>query len=667
VSDPPIAKALSFPDPYSWLRDRSDPDVLVYLEAENAYTDEVMKPAAALQQELYDEILGRIKEDDTSVPVKNGDWLYYNRTEKGKPYPIHCRKALSPDAPEHVILDSNQLAEGHEYFRLGALAASPDHHLLVYGTDVLGDETFTLRVKDLRTGELLPDEILNAYYSLAWANDNRTLFYTVLDETKRPYRVYRHELGTPIDTLVYEETDARFELNIEKSRSHRYIFLTSESPLTSEVRYLPAAHPASEPRIVVTRNTGVEYDVEHQGSWLYIRTNDGARNFRLMRTPVSDPSEHNWEEIIAGRDDATIEDVQGFRDFLILVQRVNGLETIGIAPANDVTSFEPIEFPEPVYTVGVGANPEYDSKILRFTYTSLVTPPSVFDFNMETRQRELKKQQEVLGGYDPSLYKSERLFASAPDGVKVPISLVYRKDLAAQRPSPMLLYGYGAYGLTTDPAFGSDRLSLLDRGFIFAMAHIRGGGDMGKWWHESGKLLTKKNTFTDFIACAEHLIELGSTASNRLAILGGSAGGLLMGAVTNMRPDLFHVVIAKVPFVDAVNTMLDPTLPLTITEYEEWGNPEQSEYFEYIRAYSPYDNVEAKAYPAMLVKGGLNDPRVAYWEPAKWVAKLRAMKTDRNLLLLKTNMGAGHFGPSGRYQGIRETAFDYAFLLSRLC
>ena len=665
MSDPPIAKTFSQPDPYSWLRDRSDPDVVAYLEAENAYTAEVMKPTEALQQQLYDEILARIKEDDSSVPIRNGEWLYYSRTEKGKSYPIHCRKAMTPDAPEQIFLDSNQLAEGHEYFRLGALAASPDHTLLAYGTDTTGDETFTIFVKDLRTGNVLPDQIRNAYYSVAWANDNRTLFYTVLDETKRPYRVYRHELGMPIDALVYEETDARFELNLDKSRSQEFIFLVSESPLTSEVRYVKASDPENEPNVVLDRQTGVEYDVEHQGEWLYIRTNEGATNFRLMRTPAHAPSDRNWEEVIAGRDDATIESVDGFREFLVVVRRENGLETIGIAPASDVSHFEQIEFPEPVYTVGTGPVPEYGSKLLRFTYTSLVTPPSIFDFNMETKERELKKQQEVLGGYDPSLYQSERLFAHAPDGVRVPISLVYRKDLAAQRPSSMLLYGYGAYGLTTDPAFSSDRLSLLDRGFVFAIAHIRGSGDMGKWWHEAGKLLTKRNTFTDFIACAEHLIELGYTAPDRLAILGGSAGGLLMGAVTNIRPDLFHVVIAKVPFVDAVNTMLDPTLPLTITEYEEWGNPEQPKFYEYIRSYSPYDNVETKAYPAMLVKGGLNDPRVAYWEPAKWVAKLRAMKTDENVLLLKTNMGAGHFGPSGRYSAIKELAFDYAFLLSQ--
>ncbi len=647
-------------DNYSWLRDRSDPDVTAYLEAENSYTSEMMKPTEELQKQLYAELLGRVKEDDSSVPVKDGDWLYYTRTEKGKAYTIFCRKFRSAEAPEEIYLDANLLAEGQKYFRIGNITQSPDANLLAYSTDLEGDEAYTIRVKDLCTGALLPDEIYNTYYTLEWAKDNRTFFYTVLDEVKRPYRVYRHELGTHSDTLVYQEDDPLFELDLARPLSREYIFLNIDSPLTSEVRYIRSDQPSAEFVPILPREHGVEYDVDHQGDSFYIRTNHAAQNFRLLRTPIGTI---DLTEVIAGRPDRTIESVDVFRDYLVVSERERGLETIRIAQAGSLDTFSPVEFPEPVYTVSIAGNAEYDTKIVRFVYSSLVTPPSVIDYNMETGERELKKRYEVVG-YEPSQYQSERLFARAQDGVEVPISLVYRKGMQRNGENPMLLYAYGSYGATTDPGFGSDRLSLLDRGYIYAVAHIRGGGDMGKFWHDDGKLLTKRNTFTDFIACAEHLVGHGYTASERLSILGGSAGGLLVGAVVNMRPDLFHAVIAKVPFVDAVNTMLDPTIPLTIGEYEEWGNPEHHEFYRYILSYSPYDNVEPKRYPAMLVKAGLNDPRVAYWEPAKWVAKLRALKTDDHILLLKTNMGAGHFGPSGRYEGLRETAFDYAFLLA---
>ncbi|HTC90203.1 MAG TPA: S9 family peptidase [Bryobacteraceae bacterium] len=652
-------------DNYFWLRDRSDPDVIPYLEAENRYTEEAMASTKPLQERLYHEILGRIQETDLSVPMKRDDYFYYTRTEEGKAYAIQCRKHGSLEASEEVLLDANVLAEGQKYFRLGNFAISPDHRLLAYSTDLEGDEAYTIQVKDLASGELLPDRIANTYYTLEWANDNRTFFYTVLDPAKRPYRAFRHELGSAQDTLVYEETDGRFTLGLGKTRSRRFLFIELASPLTSELRYLEAAEPKGEFRVLLPRRQNVEYDAAHHGEYFYIRTNDQAKNFRLMRTEVAHPSSEQWHEIIPARAEVTIEGVDSFEDHIAVYERERGLEKICIRDGLGALSHY-IDFPEPVYTVSATGNAEYKTNILRFSYTSLVTPTSVFDYNVRTRERELKKQYEVRGGYDASQYQSERIFAKAPDGVEVPISLVYRKSFERNGARPLLLYGYGSYGHSIDPRFSSDRLSLLDRGFVFAIAHIRGGAEMGEEWHDHGKLLEKRNTFSDFIACAEHLIATRYTSSEHLAIMGGSAGGLLMGTVLNMRPELFHAAIAKVPFVDTLNTMLDPTLPLTIAEYEEWGNPEDKQYYDYIRSYSPYDNAAAREYPKMLVTAGLNDPRVSYWEPAKWVAKLRTLKTDSNALLLKTDMGSGHFGPSGRYEGIKETAFDYAFLLQAL-
>ncbi len=624
-----------------------------------------MEPTKSLQDGLYHEILGRIQETDVSVPVKRDEYFYYTRTEEGKAYSIQCRKHGSVDAPEEILLDSIVLAEGQKYFRLGNFAVSPDHRLLAYSTDLEGDESYTIQIKNLGTGELLPDRIANTYYSLEWANDNRTFFYTVLDAAKRPYRAFRHELGAASDTLVYQEDDGRFNLGLAKTRSRRFIFIELASAITSELRYLDAGDSHSEPRVLLPRRQDVEYDASHHGDYFFIRTNDQAKNFRLMRVPVADPSIDHLQEVIPPRAGVTIEGVDSFEDHLVVYERERGLEKICIRDGSGSFSHY-IEFPEPVYSVGATGNAEYKTNLLRFNYTSLVTPASVFDYDVRTRERELKKQYEVRGGYDRSQYQSERIFAKAPDGVEVPISLVYRRGFQRNGTSPLLLYGYGAYGHSIDPRFSSDRLSLLDRGFVFAIAHIRGGAEMGEEWHDQGKLLQKKNTFTDFIACAEHLIQEHYTSSDRLAIMGGSAGGLLVGAVLNLRPELFHAVIAKVPFVDTLNTMLDPTLPLTIAEYEEWGNPEQEEFYRYIRSYSPYDNVAPRQYPAMLVTAGLNDPRVSYWEPAKWVAKLRALKTDSNVLLLRIDMGSGHFGPSGRYEGIKEVAFDYAFLLSRI-
>ena len=649
-------------DNYFWLRERENPEVTQYLKAENQYTEQVMAPLKPLQETLYKEILGRIQETDLSVPVRRDDYFYYTRTEEGKAYAIYCRKRGSLDAPEEILLDSNALAEGQKYFRLGNFSISPDHRLLAYSTDIDGDETHTIFVKDLSSGELLPDRIANTYYSLEWANDNRTFFYTMLDPARRPYRVLRHQLGAASDDLVYEEEDGRFSLGVGKTRSRRFLVIHLGSALTSEVRYMDANHPLGTFRVMLPRRQEVEYDASHHGEFFYIRTNEAAKNFRLMRTPVADPSRDNWEEVIPARPAVTIEGIDSFEDYLIIYERERGLEKICVRDGHGAFSHY-IEFPEPVYTVGATGNPNYNTKTLRFIYTSLVTPASVFDYNLETRQRELKKQYEVKGGYDASQYQSERIFAKAPDGVEVPISLVYRRDFEKERPSRLLLYAYGSYGHSIDPGFSSDRLSLLDRGLVFAIAHPRGGAELGEEWHDHGKLLAKKNTFSDFIACAEHLIANRYTSPEQLAIMGGSAGGLLLGAVLNMRPDLFRAAVAKVPYVDNLNTGLDPTLPLTITEYEEWGNPEHKEYYDYIKSYSPYENVAARQYPTLLVTAGLNDPRVSYWEPAKWVAKLRALKQDQNVILLKTNMGSGHFGPSGRYEGIKEIAFDYAFLL----
>jgi oligopeptidase B len=531
--------------------------------------------------------------------------------------------------------------------------------------DFDGDEMYTIRVLDLAAGKLLADEIPDTYYSLEWSSDNQTFFYTVLDAAKRPYKVLRHSLGVTEDTLVYHETDERFTVELTKTSSRDYILININSSLTSEVRYVNSARATDAFQEILPRVQGTEYDVTHHAASWFIRTNDAARTFRVIEAPVTDPSRPHWKEIIGKRDDVTVEGVTAFQDYFVVEERDRGLTKIHIQDFNTGETHY-IDFPEPVYTAALGANAQYDTRLLRFVYTSLVTPDSVFDYDMQTHQRELKKQQVVLGGYDPTQYESERVYATAPDGVQIPISLVYKKGFARNGSGPALLYGYGAYGISMDPSFGSGRLSLLDRGFVYAIAHIRGGADLGKPWHEDGRLLKKRNTFTDFIAAAEYLISQKYTSSERLAIQGGSAGGLLMGAVTNLRPDLFAVVVAMVPFVDSLNTMLDASLPLTVGEYEEWGNPNDKSYYEYMKSYAPYENVAAKSYPSLLVTAGLNDPRVSYWEPAKWVARLRASKNDQHLLLLKTNMGSGHFGASGRYEHLKETAFNYAFILRML-
>jgi oligopeptidase B len=640
-------------DDWFYLRDREHPQTIPYLEAENRYTELLMAPSKALETELYTEMVGRIMETDESVPYRMGAFEYYTRTEKGRQYPILCRRGIQGVTGE-ILLDCNALAEGHEYFSMAFDLMSPDGKTLAYATDTDGSEVYTLRFHALPNQDL-PDTVTGVYYSAAWAADSRTFFYTTLDETKRPWRLWRHELGVAEDVLVFEEPDARFNVSIDRSRSGKFLFLGVDSHTTSEVRYLDATDPTGAFRLLRERQQDVEYFVGHQGDSLFMRINDAGKNFRLMQAPASDPRQ--WTEVLPHRMDVSLERVDGFINHLVITERANGLKRLLVRDTRTGTDHF-VSFDEPAYTISGERNEEYATSKFRFVYTSLITPRSVYDYDMDSRERDLKKRFAVLGSYDPANYASERVFAGA-----VPISLVYRKGIAR---TGTYLYGYGSYGITTDPSFSAERISLLDRGFVFAIAHIRGSGDMGRYWYEDGKVFHKKNTFTDFIACAERLIELGYATPETLAIAGGSAGGLLMGAVTNMRPDLFRTVVAHVPFVDVVNTMLDETLPLTVTEYEEWGNPNEPNSYAYIRSYAPYENVETRPYPNILVTAGLNDPRVPYWEPAKWVAKLRDRKTDSNVIALKTNMGAGHGGPSGRYEKLKEKAFEYAFILQQM-
>jgi oligopeptidase B len=652
-------------DPYFWLREHSDPAVIAYLEAENAYTNTLMRPTEPLQAELYQEMLGRIQETDLSVPYRKGDFYYYTRTEAGQAYPIHCRRR-GMEAPEEILLDQNQLAAGHDYFQLGSFQISPNQKLLAYSVDTTGAELYTLYVLDLVTGELYPEILPETYYSLEWGNDSQTLFYTRVDAAHRPFKLLRHRLGSPVaaDEVVYHEADDSYYLGIEKTRSEAYLLLSLESKVTTEVHFLVADTPAAEFQVIQPRSPGVEYAVEHHGEHFYILTNEDAVNFKLMKTPVTAPAREHWQTVMPHREEVMLTEVSAFADHLVVYEREAGLPQIRVHQFSTGTEHR-ITFPEPTYEVSEDANPEFNTEVLRFNYTSLVTPKSIFDYHLNTQERELKKQTPVLGGYDPNQYVSERLEATAADGTSIPLSIVYKVGLEQNGANPLLLTGYGSYGFSYPVTFSAHRLSLLERGGVIAIAHIRGGSEMGRRWYEAGKLLHKQNTFTDFIACAEHLIQEGWTSPQHLAISGGSAGGLLMGAVINQRPELFKAVVAHVPFVDVVTTILDPSLPLSVLEWEEWGNPQDPTYYDYMKAYSPYDNVEAKDYPALLITAGLNDPRVAYWEPAKWTAKLRALKTDSNPLLLKTHMGAGHGGASGRYERLKEIAFEYAFLLNQ--
>ncbi len=649
-------------DEYYWLRDREQPEVMAYLEAENAYTAAQMQHTEGLQAALYDEILGRIQETDLSVPYRKGEFYYYTRTETGKAYPIYCRKQGSLEAPEEILLDQNELAEGQEFLSLGVLAVSPNHQVLAYSTDTTGAERYTLRFLDLQTREHFP-EAIQGTAGVVWGNDNQTVFYVQLDEANRPYKLWRHPLGQlDGDELLHHEPDEFFYLDIDKTRSEAFLLLSLNSKITSEVHFLDANQPQSQFQVIQPRSQGVEYSVEHQGDRFYITTNENALNFKLMQVPVTAPAQAQWETVIPHRDEVLLEGVSAFAHHLVIHERQAGLPTIQIRQVETGASHY-MSFPDPTYSVGEGANAEYHTPILRFNYTSMITPRSVFDYNMDTQERELLKETPVVGGYDRTLYTSDRLLATAPDGTHVPISIVYKQGIQRTGQNPLLLTGYGSYGYSYDPGFSSSRLSLLDRGVVIAIAHIRGGSEMGRRWYEEGKFLHKKNTFTDFIACAEHLIAEGWTSPQQLAITGGSAGGLLMGAVINERPDLFHAVVADVPFVDVVTTILDDDLPLSVMEREEWGDPYDKTFYDYMKSYSPYDNVKAQDYPNLLITAGLNDARVAYWEPAKWTAKLRSLKTDQNILLLKTNMGAGHGGASGRYESLKEIAFEYAFLL----
>ncbi|MCA1633419.1 MAG: S9 family peptidase [Acidobacteria bacterium] len=653
-------------DEYFWMREKTNPEVTSYLEAENAYTDASMKPTEALQSKLYQEMLGRIKQTDAQVPYRENGYLYYTRTEEGKQYSIYARRKGSMKAPEEITLDLNRLNEGHKYTALGAYAVSDDGNLLAYSIDHNGYREYMLKVKDLRTGQDLPDD-LGKVVSAFWSPNGKTLFYTVEDAAKRPHKVFRHTLGDAKDkdVLVYEEKDELFRAFAGRSRSRGVILFGSSSSDTTEFSFVPGDRPDETPKLIVPRQKEHEYSVEHHGDRFLILTNDKGRNFRLVSAPVADPRRESWKEIIPHRADVMLEDIEAFKDFYIVAERDNGLQKLRLTDAKSGQSHQ-LPFPEPVYSASVSTNKEFDTKLLRYAYNSFTTPASVFDYDVAARKSTLLKQQPVLGGYDASQYTSERVHAVAPDGTRIPISLFYKKGFKRDGTHPLHLYAYGSYGASSNVSFSSARLSLIDRGFVYAVAHIRGGGDLGKPWYDSGKMLTKKNTFSDFIAAAEHLVKEKYAAKDRVVISGGSAGGLLMGAVTNMRPDLFRVVVSYVPFVDVVNTMLDATLPLTVQEYLEWGNPNVKAEYEYIKTYSPYDNIAARNYPAMLVRVSLNDSQVPYWEGAKYVAKLRAMKTDKNTLLLKANMGAGHGGASGRYDALKDTAFDYAFILTQL-
>ena len=674
AAEPPMAKIqpTDVPGPrtrtddYYWLRDREDPEVIAYLEAENAYTEAETAHLKELEEALFEEIKGRIKEDDASVPYKEGDYFYYTRYEEGKEYPIYARKQGALDAEEQIMLDANVLAEGHEYFAVRGREISANQDILAYSVDTVGRRIYTLQFRNLTTGEVLPDEIPEVTGNVAWANDNQTIFYTKQDPTTlRWYQIYRHVLGTDPanDELVYEEKDDTFSSFVFRTKSKRYILIGSQQTLSSEYRYLDANDPSGTFQVIQPREENHEYNVDHYGDHFYIRTNDGAQNFRLVKTPVTATEKANWQEVIPHRADVLLENFEMFEDYLVLSERKDGLIRLRVRPW-DGSGEHYIDFGEPAYLAYVETNPEFDTAVLRYGYTSMTTPNSVYDYHMATQEKTLMKQDEVLGDFDSARYTTERLYATARDGVQVPISLVYRTDLFEQNgTAPLLLYGYGSYGNSLDATFSSARLSLLDRGFVYAIAHIRGGQEMGRQWYEDGKLLKKKNTFTDFIDSGEYLVAEKYADPERLFAMGGSAGGLLVGAVINMRPDLFTGVVAAVPFVDVVTTMLDDAIPLTTSEYDEWGNPNDSTYYDYMLSYSPYDNVAAKEYPNLLVTTGLHDSQVQYWEPAKWVARLRAMKTDQNRLLLKTNMDAGHGGASGRYKRYRETAFQYAFLL----
>src|ERR1700735_4610518 len=676
IPSPPVAKKVphvtevnghKMEDDCFWLRDKPNPEVRAYLEAENGYTDAVMKPTEAFQTKLYDEMLSRIKETDVEVPYKEGEYFYYVRTEAGKQYPIRCRRKGGMDATEEVVLDVNELAKGQVFMTVNEYAVSPDGNLLAYSYDNTWFRQFNLAVKNLRTGKTLVDHA-ERVGSVVWANDNKTIFYTQEDAVaKRQYRLYRHTVGSAeADPLIYEEKDERFEVDAVKSRSEAYIFLVSGSHTTSEARYIHADQPMAEWKVLQPRQQDVQYYPDHNGDFFYIRVNDTGRNFRLVKSPVSNPGSKNWQEVVPQRDDVMLSGTDFFKNYYVSYEREKGLPQIRVTDLRSGVSRR-IELPEPAYVVSPYANFEYDATKFRYSYQSFIPPQSVFEYDMAGGTSALLKQQEIPSSYDRTRYQVEQIFATAPDGVKVPISVVHLKAASMDGKGAIYLTGYGSYGVSSDVRFNSNIFSLVDRGVTVAVAHIRGGGEMGKGWHDDGRMMHKKNTFTDFIASAQYLVAQGYGSKERLVIEGRSAGGLLMGAVLNMRPDLFHAALVGVPFVDVMNTMLDESLPLTVGEFEEGGNPKEKPAFDYMLTYSPYDNIEAKAYPNMLVRTSFNDSQVMYWEPAKYVAKMRALRTDHNILILKTNMSpAGHGGASGRYDRLHETAFDYAYFLTQM-
>jgi oligopeptidase B len=654
-------------DNYYWLNDREDPEVISYLEEENAYTDAVLKHTEEFQEKLFDEIVGRIKQTDESVPYKLNGYFYYTRYEEGKEYPIHCRKKGSMDAPEEIMLDVNEMAEGYDYYAVSGLDVSPDNTLLAFGVDTVSRRQYTIHYLNLETGKMLEQKIPNTTGGGAWANDNQTFFYAIMDASLRSYKILKHDIFKPStdDLLVFHEDDDTFSTFVYNSKSRDYIFIGSGSTLSTEFRYLDADNPGGSFKVFQPRERDLEYSIDHFADHFYIRTNLEAKNFRLMKTPLAKTEKANWKEVIPNRDDVYLEGFELFENFLVLEERYTGLINLRIIKWKDNTEHF-LNFGEPAYLAYLAYNPEMNTDVLRYGYTSLTTPNSTYDYNMVSKEKTLLKQTEVLGGFDANHYQSERVFVSARDGAEVPISIVYRKEVKKDGSAPLLLYGYGSYGYSMDAYFNSSRLSLLDRGFIYVITHVRGGQEMGRQWYENGKLLKKKNTFYDFIDCAEYLVDNKYTSPDKMFASGGSAGGLLVGAVYNMRPDLFKGIIANVPFVDVVTTMLDETIPLTTGEYDEWGNPNEKEYYEYMLSYSPYDQVEAKDYTNMLVLTGLHDSQVQYWEPAKWVAKLRELKTDDNLVLLSTNMEAGHGGASGRFKRYKETALEYVFMFELL-
>ncbi|GAB7040964.1 MULTISPECIES: S9 family peptidase [Catenuloplanes] len=684
---PPIAKRVpterthhgdTVVDPYAWLTAKDDPETIAYLTAENEYTDAVTAHLAGLREKIFNEIKERTQETDLSVPSRKGDYWYYSRTVEGSQYGIHCRRAVAPgetDPPipadgaplagEEVLLDGNVLAEGHDFFALGTFDVSPDGRRLAYSVDYAGDERFTLHVKDLTTGEVLPDAVPEVSYGSAWSADGSVLFYLTVDDAWRPYRVWRHVIGTPTgdDAIVFEEPDERFWVGVGLTRSEKFVLVEASSKITSEVRAIPAHAPLSEPVLIAPRRQGVEYSVEHHGHRFLILHNDGAEDFALAYTSADNPGD--WVPLIPHEPGTRLESVDAFTNHLVVSLRRNGLTGVRVLPIGSTDSYD-LEFPEPLYDVGLSGNPEYETNSIRLHYTSFVTPDSVYDYDLVTRALTLRKRRPVLGDFDPDAYEQHRDWALADDGTRVPISLVFRKGVARDGQAPLVLYGYGSYESSMDPYFSIARLSLLDRGVIFAVAHVRGGGEMGRRWYEDGKLLAKKNTFTDFVAAARHVTKAGWTSADRIVARGGSAGGLLMGAIANLAPDAFTGVVAEVPFVDALNSILDPSLPLTVIEWEEWGNPlESAEVYQYMKSYTPYENVTAQAYPQILAMTGINDTRVLYHEPAKWIARLRHVVPD-GTFLLKTEMGAGHGGPSGRYDAWKEEAFVLAWILDRL-